>query len=84
MIVYIDESGIHKQDGKSVVALVYVVDGDREELEDLILRAEKQANIHYFHWSRRNWRMRNDFFEVISRGNLRLNLHTFLIQISSM
>jgi len=33
MIIFIDESGIHRKDGKSAVALVYVVVKNLENIE---------------------------------------------------
>ena len=41
MLIFIDESGVHKQDGKSSVVLVYVMVDDVEKLEKSILEIEK-------------------------------------------
>lgn len=44
MYIFIDESGIHKQDGKSTTALVYVKVEHFEEIDKAILRSEKSLN----------------------------------------
>lgn len=74
MIISIDESGIHKQDGKSVIALVYVETDDLEATEKLVLRAEQSAGIRGFHWSKRNWKMREAFIRGIAHGNFRVKV----------
>jgi hypothetical protein len=69
MIISIDESGTHKQDGKSVIVLVYVEIKDVEATEKLVLNTEKFAGIYGFHWAHRNWQMRKVFIEGISKGD---------------
>ena len=41
MLIFIDESGIHKKDSNSSVVLVYVMVEDIENIEKAILKAEK-------------------------------------------
>src|SRR6266496_1713903 len=74
MIISIDESGIHKQDGKSVIALVYVAVKDLEATEQLVLRAEQSAGIHGFHWAHRNWQMRKNFIEGIAKRDFKIKI----------
>ena len=74
MIISIDESGIHKQDGKSVIALVYVSVKDLEITEQLVLDVEKSAGIHGFHWAHRNWLLRKKFIEGIAKGDFKLKI----------
>jgi hypothetical protein len=74
MIISIDESGIHKQDGKSVIVLVYVEIKDVEATERLVLEAEKLAGIRGFHWAHRNWRMREAFVQGITKGDFTLKI----------
>ena len=74
MIISIDESGTHKQDGKSVIALVYVSVSDLEATERLVLDIEKSAGIHGFHWAHRNWLMRQRFIEGIAKGDFKIKI----------
>lgn len=74
MIISIDESGTHKQDGKSVIALVYIAVKDLEATEQLVLKAERAAGIHGFHWAHRNWQMRKRFIEEIVAGDFRVKV----------
>src|SRR5258708_40367326 len=74
MIISIDESGIHQQDGKSVIALVYVAVENREAAEQLVLNTEKTTGIQGFHWAHRNWRMREAFIQSIVKGDFRVKL----------
>lgn len=74
MIISIDESGTHKQDGKSVIALVYVAVKDLEVTEQLVLKAEQSAGIHGFHWAHRNWQMRKRFIEEIASGDFKVKI----------
>jgi hypothetical protein len=74
MIISIDESGIHKQDGKSVIALVYIEVKDLEATEKLVLQAEQAAGIRGFHWAHRNWRIREVFVREIARANLKVKI----------
>lgn len=69
MIISIDESGIHKQNGKSVIAFVCVAVKNLEVVERLVLNAEKMSGIHGFHWAHRNWQMRQRFIEGIAGGD---------------
>ncbi len=74
MIISIDESGTHKQDGKSVIALVYVVVKNLEATEQLVLKAERSAGIHGSHWAHRNWQMRKRFIEEIAMGDFKVKI----------
>lgn len=74
MIISIDESGIHQQDGKSIIALVYVEVTNCEATEQLVLNAEKTTGIQGFHWAHRNWRMRETFIQGIAKGDFRVKL----------
>ena len=49
MIVFIDESGIHKQDGHSTTAVVYLEIVNREKFEKELLIIEKDLRITSFH-----------------------------------
>ena len=69
MLVFIDESGVHKRDGQSSVALVYVVVKDLENIEKAILETEKTLRITNFHWTRHIWKIRFNFIETLLKEN---------------
>jgi len=69
MIIFIDESGVHKQDGKSSVALVYVMVDDVEKIERAVIKAEKELRITSFHWTRHIWKIRQEFVQALQKEN---------------
>lgn len=42
MIIFIDESGIHKCDGRSSVVLIYIALGDSTNVDKAVIAAEKE------------------------------------------
>jgi len=77
MYIFIDESGIHKQDGKSTTALVYVKVEHFEALDKAILRAEKSLKIEPFHWSKQIWKIRQAFLEAVMKENFEVKIFVF-------
>ena len=69
MLIFVDESGVHKKDGKSSVALVYVMVKDIENIEKAILKAEKELRITFFHWPRHIWKIRFNFIQALVKEN---------------
>ena len=71
MLVFIDESGIHKAVEHSTLVFVYVCFDDREEVESKIMAVEKSLGIEYFHWanfgSKAGWRVKESFIAAISQ-----------------
>jgi len=55
MVVFIDESGTHKQSGHSTQTVVYIQIPDLENVEQKILIAEKELKIESFHWGEERW-----------------------------
>ena len=69
MFVYIDESGVHQQAGKTTTALVYVKTEQVERLDRAILQTEKNLGIQPFHWSKQIWKIRQAFLsELLSES----------------
>lgn len=70
MLVFIDESGIHKKTDHSSFVLAYVSVENEVRLNAAIERVEKELKIQYFHWadfgSRRGWETRSKFIERIA------------------
>ncbi|MDP3996876.1 MAG: DUF3800 domain-containing protein [bacterium] len=67
MIVFIDESGIHKPIDHSVFALVYIAVKDKEKFEQAVVEIEEKLNIDDFHWSEHSWTVREKFFTAIAK-----------------
>lgn len=55
MVVFIDESGIHKQTGHSTTAVVYVEVRNLEKFEKAFIDIEKDLRITSFHWADERW-----------------------------
>ncbi len=77
MIVFIDESGIHKQDGHSTTAVVYLEIVNREKFEKELLIIEKDLRITSFHWSDERWFMREKFITRASELSFKVKVAVF-------
>lgn len=67
MYIFIDESGVHKEMGRSSIALVYLSIEDLDSFQRAILKAERGIKIRNFHWSHSAWNVRKRFVEAICR-----------------
>ncbi|MBI2436633.1 MAG: DUF3800 domain-containing protein [Candidatus Magasanikbacteria bacterium] len=80
MNVYIDESGIHKSSGVSVVSFVYI-DHDNQKLKEMIEQTEKFIGIKKFRWSdfgsKRGWTVRESFIRKIYPLNFTFKIVLF-------
>lgn len=65
MIIFVDESGVHKQKGKSSVVLVYVMVENVEKLEKSIIETEGELKITSFHWAKHIWKIRQAFIQTL-------------------
>jgi hypothetical protein len=63
VVIFIDESGTHKQTNHASIALVYVEISNLEEFEKEIEKIEQDLRIKYFHWSDEKWDKREKFLE---------------------
>jgi hypothetical protein len=63
MLVFIDESGIHKPIGYSTFVMVYVTELDYTILEQQVLQLEKSMNLKSFHWAQSSWAVKEKFME---------------------
>lgn len=77
MYIFIDESGIHKQDGRSTTALVYVKVQNLEMLNSRILQAEESLRIEPFHWSKQIWKIREVFLHEVLKENFEVKIFVF-------
>lgn len=73
MVIFIDESGIHKQQNHSTIALIYVKIENVALVERSVEKIEGELGIQHFHWSdfgsRRGWDIRKRFFAKICNLN---------------
>ncbi|OGY92549.1 MAG: hypothetical protein A3H70_00625 [Candidatus Komeilibacteria bacterium RIFCSPLOWO2_02_FULL_48_11] len=67
MIIFIDESGIHKHIDHSSFALVYVTVQNKETLENSVEKIERNHGVKEFHWVDLPWKLRADFIKEAAR-----------------
>ncbi len=72
--IFLDESGIHKQDGVSTIALVYISVATISKIEQAVLNIEAKLKIQAFHWSHSSWEVRRKFAESISKENFSIQV----------
>src|SRR3990167_7741116 len=65
MVIFIDESGIHKQTGHSIASVVYVEINNLEKFEHKLKKIEADLKISYFHWAEERWFIKNKFLSRI-------------------
>lgn len=68
MIIAIDESGIHKPDGFSIIALVCVADSSSlHELNSRVEHLETTIGSTNFHWAVKGWPFHHDFVQGLGK-----------------
>ncbi|MDR3642148.1 MAG: DUF3800 domain-containing protein [Candidatus Doudnabacteria bacterium] len=77
MLIFIDESGIHKKDGQSTTALVYVEVEHVDKVNQAVLNVETKLNIRPFHWAEHGWKIRKSFLELILREDFTVKIFIF-------
>ena len=65
MVVFIDESGTHKQEGHSTTAVVYVGIQNLEEFQKKFAEILQKLALSEFHWADQGWEVRRKFFGKI-------------------
>jgi hypothetical protein len=75
--VFIDESGIHKQDGHSTTALVYVKVEHVEKVNSIVLKTESELKIEPFHWNKQMWKLRKAFLERLLKEDFEVKIFIF-------
>ena len=74
MYIFLDESGVDKQKGKSSIALVYITVDNLDILQNAVLSAEKLVGIKNFHWSYSTWKVRKLFIEEICKQDFKIKV----------
>lgn len=65
MLIFIDESGIHKKVDHSTFALSYIQFKNYQEVEAKIIKIEEKLGIQEFHWAETVWRVKEKFMDEI-------------------
>src|SRR3989339_1238807 len=63
MVIFIDESGIHKKVDHSTFALVYIEIKNQALIDEQILELEKKLRIKPFHWRDHSWKIKEKFLQ---------------------
>ena len=63
MLIFVDESGVHKNVDNSTFVLVYLEIENYNQLEKEIKKIEKELKIDYFHWKEMVWNVKKKFME---------------------
>ena len=63
MIVFIDESGIHKKTDHSSFAVAYITFTNYEAVKKKLSKIEKDLNIKEFHWAETVWKVKEKFLD---------------------
>lgn len=65
--IFLDESGIHKQTGRSSIALIYLSIENLSDFQNKLTEIESVLGISNFHWSHSTWAIRKKFIEAICK-----------------
>ena len=65
MVIFIDESGTHKQSGHASDVIVYIKVEKLEKVEAQIRQILEELNLEVFHWADHGWKVRNKFLKKI-------------------
>lgn len=65
MVIFIDESGTHKQSGHAANAIVYIRIKRLEEVEEKIRQILSELKLESFHWAEHGWKVRINFLKRI-------------------
>lgn len=77
MLVFIDESGIHRQIGHSTSAVVYVEVPNLEGVEEGVRKVLKKLDIETFHWAEHGWKVKEKFFKQVIDLDFTLKVAVF-------
>ncbi|MDO8638021.1 MAG: DUF3800 domain-containing protein [Candidatus Daviesbacteria bacterium] len=65
MVIFIDESGTHKQADHATEVIVYVAIKNLEQIQKQICGILQDLNLEAFHWADQGWVVREKFFNKI-------------------
>lgn len=74
MLIFIDESGIHKQIDHSTFVLSYVEAKNYDVLEQQVIEIEKSLKINYFHWAETAWKVKEIFLNKVLKLDFKVKV----------
>ncbi len=77
MVIFIDESGTHKQDGFASMAVVYIEVVEPEQFQEDLKKIIKKLNLEYFHWADAGWEVRSKFIREICSLDFKFKVAVF-------
>lgn len=77
MVIFIDESGTHKQSGHAANAIVYIEIEHLEEVEGEIRKILGELKLDFFHWADHGWKVRNRFLKKIIKLDFTFKIGIF-------
>ena len=77
MVIFIDESGTHKQSGHAANAVVYITLDDIEKVEKQIRQILINMELESFHWADHGWKVREKFLKEIIKLDFKFKVGIF-------
>lgn len=74
MVIFIDESGTHKQVDHATIALVYLQVSNLDTFEKAVVDIEKGLKIYRFHWTDESWEIRENFIKQLIKLDFTLKV----------
>ncbi len=74
MLIFIDESGIHKKVDHSTFALAYIELQNYSLLEKQVQKIEKELKIDHFHWSKTVWKIKEKFIDKVLKLDFKVKI----------
>lgn len=77
MVIFIDESGTHKQSGHATNAVVYITLENIEKVENQIRQILGEMELDSFHWADHGWKIRDKFLKEIIKLDFEFKVGIF-------
>lgn len=77
MVIFIDESGTHKQSGHAANAVVYITLDDIEEVESQLRQIIADMDLKSFHWAEHGWKIREKFLKKVIKLEFKFKVGIF-------
>lgn len=77
MVIFIDESGTHKQSGHAANAVIYITLDNVEEVENQLRQIVIDLDLESFHWAEHGWKVRGKFLKQIIKLNFKFKVGIF-------
>lgn len=77
MVIFIDESGTHKQSGHAANAVVYITLDNIEEIENQLRQIVADMGLESFHWAKHGWKVRKKFLKEIIKLEFKFKVGIF-------